>query len=96
MLAFTVQFSRYGRNPGPPDASASRELRAVTSTLILHSPEEISLPGAAKLEYSASQRHAAASSGPNSVLISQAFVRSFRGPRRGPRTSRAFARQLDE
>jgi hypothetical protein len=45
MLAFTVQFSRYGRKPGSLGASAPRETGSVVS-----------------------QRHAAASSGPNSVL----------------------------
>ena len=59
MLAFTVQFSRYGRKPGSLGASAPRESGSVVS-----------------------QRHAAASSGPNSVLETlSVYLPSFRYPR---------------
>jgi hypothetical protein len=68
MLAFTMQFSSYGRKTQLPRRIHAAQAGPVTSTLILHCLEEIALPGAAKLEYSASKRLTAASSGPNSVL----------------------------
>jgi hypothetical protein len=48
MLAFTVQFSRYGRNKGPLGASAPRGPRP-SNTLILCPPEGITLTSNGKI-----------------------------------------------
>jgi hypothetical protein len=74
MLAFTVQFSRYGRKPGSLGASAPRESGSVVS-----------------------QRHAAASSGPNSVLGTPSVcLPSFRCSPEGERTNRAVSGKRTE
>ena len=68
MLAFTVQFSSYGRKPGSLGASAPRESGSVVS-----------------------QRHAAASSGPNSVLGTPSVACPRSVAPSGKRTNRAVA-----
>ena len=71
MLAFTMQFSRYGRNHSVLSPPSGRLFgRAVSNTLILTYQEELLPPGRGKIRAFAEKARfaAAAPSGPNSVL----------------------------
>ena len=86
MLAFTMQFSSYGRKPSSLGASAPRELRPVPNALILQPPEGINPAGNDIIRAFAelTSAIAAASSGPNSVLgISAPRYSSFRSSPEG-------------
>ena len=52
MLAFTMQFSRYGRNRTYSAPIQGLFGQAASNALTLHLPEGINLPATAKLEHS--------------------------------------------